>query len=276
MKKVLVTGAGGYIGSHVLEELHKQKGITVIGVGRSVKDGQNLFSADIFSKSFFDKKQLQGLDTLIHLAWEDGFNHKSIKHISRLADHFCFLENAIKMGVKKIVVIGSMHEIGYWEGAVDESTPTNPLSLYGIAKNSLRQGLQLLVSDGEVMLQWLRCFYVYGDDTKNHSVFTKLLEMEARGEQYFPMTEGKNMYDFLHIKDLAEQIVAAAQQDKIDGIINCCSGKPVRLSTMVETFIANNQLKIRPKYGVYPTRKYDSPAIWGDAKKISKILSGKL
>ena len=88
----------------------------------------------------------------------------------------------------------------------------------------------------------------------------------------FPFTNGTNKYDFINIKELSRQISEASIQNKVEGIINVCSGKPIALKDMVETFIKDNNLNIRPCYGAFPDRKYDSPAIWGDASKINSIL----
>ena len=68
-----------------------------------------------------------------------------------------------------------MHEIGYWEGAIDENTPSNPTTLYGIAKNSLRQSIEVLTHDTDVVIQWLRAFYIIGDDFKKPLNFYKNL-----------------------------------------------------------------------------------------------------
>ena len=61
-------------------------------------------------------------------------------------------------------------------------------------------------------------------------------------------------------------------QDKVNGIINCCSGKPISLAQKVESFIKEHGYKIKLEYGAYPDRPYDSPAVWGDNTKINKIL----
>ncbi len=146
------------------------------------------------------------------------------------------------------------------------------LHLYGIAKNSLRQSLELLAKDDEIVLQWLRGYYIIGDDLKSNSIFSKITKAEMEGKAKFPFTTGKNKYDFISIEGLAEQIVAASTQTEIKGIINCCSGNPISLAQRVEEFIKENNFKIKLEYGVFPDRKYDSPAVWGDNTKIQNIL----
>ena len=70
------------------------------------------------------------------------------------------------------------------------------------------------------------------------------------------------LYDFIDIQDLAQQIEEKISS-KEQGIFNCCSGKPKSLRTAVEEFILQHNLKIKPKYNVFPSRPYDSMAVWG-------------
>lgn len=189
-----------------------------------------------------------------------------------LSDHYKFLKQLVDKEIKHISVMGSMHEIGYYEGAIDESTATNPLSMYGIAKNSLRQSLELLIKDSSTRLTWLRAFYILGDDINNNSIFSKIVKMEQEQQETFPFVSGKNKYDFIDVYELSMQISLASIQSEITGIINCCSGKPISLADKVDEFIRNNNFSIRPDYGKFPERPYDSPAIWGDVTKINKII----
>ena len=61
-------------------------------------------------------------------------------------------------------------------------------------------------------------------------------------------------------------------QDKVLGIINCCSGKPVSLAEQVEWYISHYNLPIKLIYGAFPDRKYDSPCIYGNKEKIMEIM----
>ena len=121
--------------------------------------------------------------------------------------------------------------------------------------------------------QWLRAYYILGDDKRNHSIFTKILEAEERGDATFPVTTGKNAFDFIEVDELAYQIALAITQTEVTGIINTCTGKSTTLREKVEEFIATRHLKIKPQFGVFPDRPYDSPIIYGDNTKIQKILS---
>lgn len=273
-KKVLVTGAGGYIGRHVVKAL-LDMGHEVLAsdfVFDGVDERATFVKTPIFSGDADIYEQFDRPDVCIHMAWRHGFIHNSEAHLLDLPNHFEFIKNMIEGGLPQLSVMGTMHEIGYWEGAITEDTPANPRSLYGIAKNALRQTTFLLAEGKDIKVDWLRAYYILGDDAKSNSIFAKIVGWEEEGKETFPFTSGKNKFDFISVDELARQIAAASTQEEIDGIINCCTGKPVSLGEKVESFIKEHGFRIRPEYGVFPDRPYDSPGVWGDAEKIHKIM----
>lgn len=276
MKNILITGGSGYIGKHLTKEL-LDRGFNVSIVDNTIDESldkrayickESIFSG---SKSIYD--DLGKPDICIHMAWRDGFVHNSDKHLLDLSKHYEFIGNMINGGLKHLVVIGTMHEVGYWEGKIDENTPCNPMSMYGIAKNSLRKSIEIMLKDKDVIFQWLRLYYITGDDIKGNSIFSKITTKEKNGDKKFPFTTGKNKYDFIDIDELVEQLAIVSTQTDIQGIINCCSGKPISLAERVEKFIKENNYKIQLEYGAFPDRPYDSPIVYGDNSKIKNILS---
>lgn len=276
--KILITGANGYIGSHVVDYITQNKIADVVAVdfnNQQISDRAQYINFDILGNAQdVDLYQKLGKpDAVLHLAWRDGFNHASNAHLMYLCNHYLFLKNMIDSGCKNINIMGTMHEVGYHNGEINENTPCNPMSLYGIAKNSLRQAIFNYTSSMDVSVKWLRGFYITGDDAKNRSVFSKILEMERAGKTTFPFVSGENKYDFIDINKLSEYIAKICTQTSTCGIINVCSGEPVSLRDKVMEFIKQHKLKIQPEFGAYPSRPYDSPLIYGNIDKLKQVLS---
>lgn len=273
-KKVLVTGAGGYIGRHVVKTL-LDMGCEVYAADFSFKgidERATYVSEPIFSGEENIYERLGRPDVCIHMAWKDGFVHNSRAHMEQLSSHVTFLNNMINAGLPNLSVMGTMHEVGYWEGAITADTPCNPLSQYGIAKNALRQSLLLYAKDKPTAVHWLRAYYITGDDAHASSIFAKLVQAAEDGKKEFPFTTGKNLYDFIDVNELALQIAVSSLQNEYTGVINCCTGKPRSLADRVESYIKEHNFDIKLNYGAFPDRPYDSPGTWGDATLIQEIM----
>jgi dTDP-6-deoxy-L-talose 4-dehydrogenase (NAD+) len=274
-KNILITGSNGYIGKNLVNYC-LSRGKKVVGLSRNSQvecENPNGFflKMDFSDWDEHDHIKYDQPDSCIHLAWRNGFHHQSTTHYEDLISHLNFIKNIIDLGIKNIAVLGTAHEIGYHNGPVDENTPTRPMNPYGIAKDFLRNAILSYAETKNVKIKWLRVFYIYGDDERNQSVFTKLIHANNQGKLTFDMNSGENLYDFIHIEMLSKQIFMAL--DQVTGVINCCSGKPVALKSMLEHYIKVNNMNIIPEYGKYPERSYDSKAIWGNPDKINQILN---
>ena len=278
--RILVTGANGYIGQGVVKQLCDD-GISVIATdfkSNCIDKRAVIKETDLFSQEnpfdYFEQP-----DVVLHLAWRNGFIHNDISHIDDLPKHYKFIEKMIngneqKTEVSKIAVMGSMHEIGFFEGSIKESTPCSPQSLYGIGKNALRQACFLLSQQNNVKFQWIRGYYIVGNCEYGSSIFSKIAKAEKEGNNTFPFTTGQNQWDFIDYDIFCKQLAKIVEQDKYLGIINACSGRPMKLADRVEQFIKENNYKIKLDYGKFPDRPYDSKAVWGDSQVIDEIMAG--
>lgn len=271
--KILVTGANGYLGQGVVTSILKN-GDTVVATDFNsdrIDKRAEIKECDLFAVEdpyeYFDKP-----DAVLHMAWREGFVHYSDAHIDDLPKHFKFLKSLMTSGIKKVAVMGSMHEIGFYEGSIKESTPCHPTTPYGISKNALRELVIMLANQNDIPFQWLRGFYIVGNSKYGSSIFSKITVAAEEEKTEFPFTLGQNQYDFIDYDDFCNQVAAAVTQDEVNGVINICSGKPEKLADRVERFIKDNNYNITLKYGTFPDRPYDSKAVWGDSSKIDIIM----
>lgn len=274
--KILVTGANGYLGQGIVRSI-LNNGHCVVATDfntqfvdeRAERIACNLFEVDN-PYSFFGEP-----DVLLHLAWRDGFVHYSSAHIEDLPKHYAFIKKMVDGGIQQVAVMGSMHEIGFFEGSINESTPCHPTTPYGIAKNALRDLTQMLCKQKNIVFQWLRGYYIVGNSKFGSSIFSKITAAVDEGKTEFPFTLGQNQYDFIDYPDFCAQVAAVVGQKNEQGIINICSGKPEKLADRVERFIKENDYRIELQYGAFPDRPYDSKAIWGNDTKIRKIMENQ-
>lgn len=263
--KILVTGANGYLGQGIVRSI-LNNGHCVVATDfntqfvdeRAERIACNLFEVDN-PYSFFGEP-----DVLLHLAWRDGFVHYSSAHIDDLPKHYAFIKKMVDGGIQQVAVMGSMHEIGFFEGSINESTPCHPTTPYGIAKNALRDLTQMICKQKNIVFQWLRGYYIVGNSKFGSSIFSKITAAVDEGKTEFPFTLGQNQYDFIDYPDFCAQVAAVVGQKNEQGIINICSGKPEKLADRVERFIKENGYRIKLQYGAFPDRPYDSKAIWGN------------
>ncbi len=285
MKKILVTGATGFIGSYVIPELIKA-GHTVVATSSSEQKAKEKswfpqvqyipFDLKQFDAGVNYQKYFNDPDAVIHLAWEGLPNYKAIFHTEKnLPRHFAFLKNLVANGQKDITVTGTCFEYGMQQGCLSEDMETKPANAYAIAKDNLRKQLQELQQQVGFQLKWIRLFYMYGAGQNPNSLLSQLDRALGSGETVFNMSGGEQIRDFLPIEKVAENIVAVALQEEIIGVINCCSGTPVKVKDFVAGYLKEKQKHIILNLGFYPYADYEPMDFWGDSKKLSLVIKDK-
>lgn len=196
--RILVTGANGYLGQGIVKAII-ESGNKVIATDfklDNVDTRATKIECDIFSiedpYEYFEKP-----DALLHLAWRDGFIHYSDAHIVDFPKHYELIKKMAESGLKHIAVMGSMHEIGFFEGSINEKTPCHPTTPYGIAKNALRELTEMICKQNNIVFQWLRGYYIVGNSKYGSSIFSKITAAVEEGKKEFPFTLGQNQYDFI-------------------------------------------------------------------------------
>ena len=174
--------------------------------------------------------------------------------------------------LKDLAVIGTCFEYGMCSGELNETMITIPDNPYGLAKDTLRKFLDQLRRKYDFSLKWLRLFYMYGEGQNPDSLLPKLEAALERGDEVFNMSGGEQLRDYLPIERVAKYIIRVAMQDKVTGVINCCSGIPVSIRKLVEDYLEKQQKSIHLNLGYYPYPDYEPMAFWGCDKKLQAAL----
>jgi dTDP-6-deoxy-L-talose 4-dehydrogenase (NAD+) len=278
--KVLVTGATGFIGNYVIQELLNQEQ-QVIATSRNAEKAK---SCDWFSQvqyipcdlnvvqdSFFDFFHQPEL--LIHLAWEGLPNYQELFHLEKnLFSNYRFLENILTNGLRKLVVAGTCFEYGMQNGPLSENMETKPNNPYGLAKDTLRKFLEQLQKTTDFEFKWVRLFYIYGKGQSPNAILSQLERALENGETFFNMSGGKQLRDYLPVEKVAKYIVKIARQNRVTGVINCSSGTPISIGKLVENYLKEKKKSIHLNLGYYPYPEYESMAFWGDTSKLRMAL----
>lgn len=277
--KVLVTGATGFIGNHVVRELLNQ-GQEVIATSKN-RDKAWLY--DWFPVVRYIPYDLNANrehlfqffyepDVVIHLAWEWLHNYRDVSYFERMFTQYRFLKNLLAGGLKSLTVTGTCLEYGLQNGCLSEGTPTRPTTPYGLAKDTLRKILECLQQKYHFSFKWLRLFYMYGEGQNPGSLLSQLDRAIERRDEVFNMSSGEQLRDYLPVEKVAEYIVKCALQNEVLGVINCCSGKPISIRKVVEDHMKHIGKTIKLNRGYYPYTSYEPMAFWGDNTKFKKAI----
>jgi nucleoside-diphosphate-sugar epimerase len=252
--KVMLTGATGFVGRYVAEELERQ-GIEYVSVQRRIASDDRAIQIDLIGTNEFEALFEKFKPThLIHVAWyaehgkywDSELNLKWVFATRRLVEAFC------SAGGQHVVITGSCAEYDWTHGyCVEDVTPLKPKSLYGICKDTTRRVIELTVEKHGVSMSWARVFYPYGPGEASQRLIPSLFKA-FKGE-VLPFGVNASSYrDLLHVEDAASAVVTCAQS-KFVGAVNICSGRPVRISEVVAAVARLNNsdpqiiLKLAPK-----------------------------
>lgn len=280
--KILVTGATGFIGQHVVSTLlaDEQKVIATSSNEEKAKTFDWYSEVDYvefdYHKESLDYYNYFGKpDALIHLAWNGLPNYNEPFHIEENLPVNCrFLKSFIKNNIEKLVVSGTCYEYGMQDGCLQESCCTQPVTQYGLAKDTLRKYTEYILKDSTTSFNWVRLFFLYGKGQNPRSLLPQLEKAIADGDEIFNMSMGEQLRDYLPVEKAAQHICKIVMQKDVQGIVNCCSGKPISVRRLVENYISANDANISLNLGYYPYPEYEPMAFWGDNTKLEKIVKG--
>jgi nucleoside-diphosphate-sugar epimerase len=241
--KVFVTGAPGFIGSHVVRRL-LLNGHTVHAAVRPSTSLARL--ADVAESiewmhcDLTDSDRLRTLvlrvrpDACTHLAWyaEPGQYLRSTENLRMLVAGIELARTLADSGCSRLLATGTCFEYDTEQGYLSESTPTRPVTLYAATKLALHLALDRFSHTVGMPVVWARIFYLYGPQEDERRLVPTVIRTLAQGRQA-ELTSGEQVRDYLHVADVASAITTLLETDAV-GAVNVGSGQPVTVRHVAE------------------------------------------
>lgn len=271
-KKILLTGAAGFVGYKVFTNLINDNfsiRAIVRKSGKKFIEENKLLTDLIIVDDLFNKsenwwfEQCKGIDTIIHTAWytEPGKYLQSTKNIDCLIGSLNIVKGAIKAGVRRFVGIGTCFEYDLNVGDISVTTPLKPKSLYSSSKVALFSILTELLRKETMEFVWCRLFYLYGDGEDDRRLVPYIHNRLSKNKTV-ELTSGKQIRDYLDVSD-ASKIISYVSVNKHQGPINICSGIPITIKELAEKIADKYGSRNLLKFGARPENIVDPSRVVG-------------
>jgi nucleoside-diphosphate-sugar epimerase len=274
MKRVLVTGATGFIGRHCLSSLLNH-GYEVYATSLNVPK-ENRSDIQWFQTNVLDPNQTWDVLTrihpthLLHFAWYviPGKWATSLENFQWVQASLRLLQRFSEHGGKRVVMAGSCAEYDWAHGFCSEFvTPMNPNTFYGTCKNALRIMLEAYSHETGLRSSWGRVFNTYGPHEHAARLVPEVFRSLLKGNPA-RCTHGNQIRDYLHVQDVADGFVALLESD-VTGPVNIASGRPVRLRDIIETIARQLGRPDLIELNAVPAPSNDPPLLVADVRRLS-------
>lgn len=282
-ERILVTGANGFIGRHLLRVL-TASGCRPVALTRTPEVLRTEFgeTAEVLGIDWDDeaalRRTIEAADpTLVfHLAGQrasDGEENAADRNWSGnvgLAERL--LRALASREIRRLVTVGTAEENGASTGRLSEAQRDDPLTSYGRAKAAVTRMLLERHRTDKFPAVVLRPFTVYGPEQPSRMFIAQAIHQAVFGEP-FAMTEGRQKRDLVYVSDVVRGLIAAASAADVDGaVINLGSGKALPLREVAATIwrltgsLAPLQIGARP---APPDELHDT---WADISRAKELL----
>lgn len=277
---VLLTGASGFIGSHVARTLmEKNHCLTIVAMPGDpltrlldLKDHIELIRASLEDTGVV-RRAIMALkpDACIHLAWyvEPLHYMHSSENITALTSSLSLFEALRDAGCKRIVGAGTCLEYDTDFGYLREASPARPACLYATAKLACGLLGAQLAGSSKLSFAWGRIFYPYGPKDHPRRLVPSAIDALSRG-RIFDATTGEQVRDYIHVTDVASALCLLAENEA-GGIFNISSGVPVSVRRVLEILGSLLKRSDLLHFGALPDRPGDPPFICGCNERLKSL-----
>lgn len=283
-KKVLITGANGFIGSHVVRKMVNE----LANVSIIVRDSSDLWRIEELKKDIdihrIDLRDSVSVDNCVKQIKPDYIFHVGAYGVdARQKDYFTAantniigtmnLLNPLKdVGCKKIINIGTCMEYGDKKEMIKENSHLEPDSIYGSTKASASIIAHQMAAENNIDIVTLRPFGVFGEKEGSHKFFPYII-LSLLENKEVNLTPCEQYRDYCYIDNIVDGFVLAAQNETIKNeIFNIGSGSIYNLKYYVDMIYQGMSINKKPNFGALSYRKNE---VWNqqpDTTKIKKLL----
>ena len=279
MRRVLVTGASGFIGSHSLSAL-QSKGYEVHATwfkNRRDVDGVEWHRADLLDIAAIGTLMREVQPThLLHLAWYavPRDYRESLENLKWSESGMRLLSEFAEQGGNRAVFAGSCFEYDLRHGFCSEDlTPSVPSTFYGTCKDSLRRAVLEFSGRAGLSTAWGRIFYLYGPSEPRERLVPSVIISLLRGGKA-RCSHGRQVRDFLYVEDVAEAFVELLDSEA-RGVINIGSGEPVTIRSLVGEIARQINMSDQVEFGAIEPAPGEPPMICADVRKLREQVGWK-
>lgn len=256
-KKILITGATGFIGKEVVKELTKNKYQLLCLSRKEYKN--NKFVTWIKSSLLLNKNNITKIIkfkpyALIHLSWEKIPDFSKTICEKNYKDNIAFLKTIKKIkSIEKIIITGTCFEYKYKDGRKREKDRLNLIDEFSKTKlkifNFLKKNFK-----SKYMYAWFRVFYAYGPYQRKDSLIPYLLS-SLKSKKTVEIRNPNLSNDFIYVGDIAKIISKSIKLNFKSGIYNLGSGKPKAIKYIINTIEKVSKKKFKIKLGSIKNKK---------------------
>lgn len=277
--RILLTGATGFLGSHIAETLlrHEVK-LMIVKRKTSSLDYCAAFINDVqivdLDESFWISQVCSfSPEIIIHSAWTgvvSNYRNDWQIQLSNVEFVNSLLYIAEKCNIAKFIALGSQAEYGEVDGIVSESEGLYPVNNYGRIKTLLSRVIGSFCDLHGIDWFWLRIFSVYGERESNQWLIPSVINKILADEKGMDFTLGQQKYAYLYVKDLAGAVAKVCFQNATRGIYNISASVTIELRELIKSLRDKLNPNFELRFGTLPYRSNQSMLVQGDISKFVK------